>query len=967
MAADITRSTFNPLKHYSGVRQQQGRVSIDADSNEQVDIASHRVQIETSDVVGFSGAPRDNAGFQIVPVPQSGVSSDLAISPGRIYVNGTLCELESTPVPIVAIIGTSQAQVTNMVADGREFAAGQWVEVSAQDSTAPSPLVVQIQSVSVATQTLTLPPSVAGFAGKTGPQLQRITTYLTQPDLVSPAPLPTSGFALVYLDVWERVITALEDPEIRELALGQSGGVDTATRTKTIWQVKLNPVSIGTTCASAPSSGLIPQTTAQLAARSEPTPPSTGACILPPTAGYRSLENQLYRVEIHAAGSVGTGDPTFKWSRDNASVVTAITSPAPALSGTTITINVKSLGRDQVLGFASGQWVELTDDGRELAGAHGILVQLTAATAGPQGPILIADTTLADPVDLSNFLNTFANQTVRNPKVRRWDQSGTQVSSTTPGGDVAVQEGTWIDLENGVQVFFQPGGVYLTGDHWLIPARTVTGDVDWPRDSAGDPQPAASQSSRHHYCRLGIVNFGASAWTLTSDCRQIFPPLADGGMHITQVYLSNASPISPNGGLLLNDGTVSLQDLAGGISVICDTPIDPISILSPPAALVGKPACVVTIDVPNIATGAPGPFAQQTFVVCATLGLDSAVGNTIKWNPTSAAASWLQSQLPSVLSQTPAPGPLLAHLRLKGNVIWARGNPSLLLDGDSFGSPAAPDPTTGFQRTDVLLPSGDGKRGGDFEMWFWLISLPAVVVSPTSINFPNQVQGIVSAPVALTLTNNSPAPLTISSIVPTGDFAQTTNCPLTSTQLAESASCTINVTFTPTLAGLRTGAVTISHSAAGSPLVIQLSGVGLAPALQASATTVALTAIVGTSTAADVVLTNIGSAPLIISAIAKSGLAEGDYTLTSSCVPAAGASTVLQPGTSCTLGIIFIPAAVGLRIATVLITHNAAGSPLPITLQGMGIPPPAPPTRGPIGIVGIRPIEPIEISELEEK
>ena len=36
MAEDITRSTFNPAKHYSGVRQQQGRVSLDADWNEPV-------------------------------------------------------------------------------------------------------------------------------------------------------------------------------------------------------------------------------------------------------------------------------------------------------------------------------------------------------------------------------------------------------------------------------------------------------------------------------------------------------------------------------------------------------------------------------------------------------------------------------------------------------------------------------------------------------------------------------------------------------------------------------------------------------------------------------------------------------------------------------------------------------------------------------------------------------------------
>ncbi|HXZ39756.1 MAG TPA: DUF6519 domain-containing protein, partial [Terriglobales bacterium] len=65
MGSDISRSTFDPGKHYSGVRQQQGRVSVDADWNEQVDIASYRVSTEAVDVIGCSGAPRDNAGFQI--------------------------------------------------------------------------------------------------------------------------------------------------------------------------------------------------------------------------------------------------------------------------------------------------------------------------------------------------------------------------------------------------------------------------------------------------------------------------------------------------------------------------------------------------------------------------------------------------------------------------------------------------------------------------------------------------------------------------------------------------------------------------------------------------------------------------------------------------------------------------------------------------------------------------------------
>jgi hypothetical protein len=932
MAADITRSTFNPLKHYSGVRQQQGRVSIDADSNEQVDIAAHRVQTETADVVGLNGAPRDNAGFQIVPLPQQGASSDLALTPGRMYASGFLCELESTPVAIVGFPAASQVQVTTVLVDGQEFAIGQWVQISAADSTAPAPLVAKITAVSVATQILTLSSSASAFAGKTGPQLQRITTYLTQPDLVTPAPPPSTGFALAYLDVWERSITALEDPQIRELALGQAGSVDTATRTKTVWQVKLGPVGPTATCATAPDfATLVPPSTAKLAARSEPTAPSTGACILPPRAGFRRLENQLYRVEIHVGGALASGAPTFKWSRDNGSIVTAIVSPAPALSGKTITINVSSLGRDQVLGFAVGQWVELTDDGRELAGVHGILVQLTGASAGPQGPILTADTTLADPTDLSNFLNGFTNQTVRNPKVRRWDQSGAQVSATAPGGDMKVQEGTWIDLESGVQVFFQPGANYQTGDHWLIPARTVTGDVDWPRDSAGDPQLSPPSGIRHHYCRLGIVNFNTSPWTLVSDCRQLFPPLADAGIHITQVYLTNASSISLNGGLLLNDATVSLQDLAGGISVACDTPIDPVSLLPNPTATVSKPTCIVTIDVPNFVAAGQAPFAVQPMVVCANLNLD-ALGSTITWSPTQAASSWMQNQLPPILNQTPPPGPLLAHLRLKGNFIWARGNPSLYLNGAGFGSSTPPDTVTGFQRTDELLPSGDGRRGGDFEMWFWLISLPAVVVAPTSATFGNQPQGVPSGAIPLTLTNNSKTPLTIASIAATGDFAVTsTTCPNSPTTLAVGASCTINVTFTPTQAGLRTGAVTVTHNAAGSPLTIPLSGVGLAPSLLASATTLNFVAIVGGSVDQTLTLTNSGSSPLVINSMLVSGAAAGDYQLSAS------GSVTLPPGGAFNVDVQFSPSVVGTRNAIVTIVHNAANSPLVITLNGRGI------------------------------
>jgi hypothetical protein len=87
---------------------------------------------------------------------------------------------------------------------------------------------------------------------------------------------------------------------------------------------------------------------------------------VPPAAGYKGLENQLYRVEIHRGGPQGTA--TFKWSRDNATVATRVTE----IHGGTRLV-VESLGRDDVLGFHPGDWIEILDDWHELHGLPGLL------------------------------------------------------------------------------------------------------------------------------------------------------------------------------------------------------------------------------------------------------------------------------------------------------------------------------------------------------------------------------------------------------------------------------------------------------------------------------------------------------------------------------------------------------------------------------------------------------------------
>lgn len=925
MGADISRATFDPVKHYSSVRQQQGRVSVDADWNEQVEITAHRIQTGTADLIGRTGAPRDNAGFLLRPLPLTGASKDIAILPGHMYVDGILCELESSVQPIVKINGIT-IQLGNMVPDGWEFQPGQWVEISGNDNTA---MQTQITAVTVSAQTLTVADDASSFASK-ATQLQRITTYFAQPDYLVPAPLPSNGLGLVYLDVWERTITALEDGHIRDSALGPAIGSDPTTRTKTVWQVKVAPIPNGSTCATAPDiTTLVPQSTGQLLARSESTG-APSACILPPRAGYRRLQNQSYLVQVYTAGNLTNQKPTFTWSREAASVFAAIVQPAPVLSAnTSLTLNVNSLGRDQVLGFAAGQWVELTDDGRELAGLPGILVQLTGAAQGPQGPVLTADATVANPADVNGFVTGF--NSLRNPKVRRWEQSGAQVSTNTPGGDVLIQEGTPIDLESGVQITFAPGGNYVTGDYWLIPARTVTGDVDWPHDSAGNPLFRPPNGIRHHYCQLGIVNFGPlvnnpGVWSST-DCRQLFAPAADGGIRIQSIFMSVPTSVSPNQGVVSNDGTVALQDLSNGISIACDTPIDPFSLNSNPTLnphLV-KPTCFVTIDVPALEKSGLPPFGFQPTVVSADVKVDLA-GTTILWAPTTSAQSWITDVLRPILaaSQTPPPT-ILAHLTLKGGFIWALGDPSVHLDGQTFGLPGTPD-ANGNQPTVLRAPIGNGRAGSDFDMWFWLISLPGLVAIPANFDFGDQAVNTKTTAV-ITVTNNSGASATVTvALDNTTDFSETNTL---QNPLANNASFTITVTFTPSAAGLRSGTLKITPTP-GTELDIPLSGTGTSGSLQAVPASMVFSAIVGSdSDSRSVVISNIGSANVAILGAQVTGTAAADYAHS-------GIARGLAPGQSMTVDVSFTPSVKGTRLASLELTHSAPGSPLTIPLNGTG-------------------------------
>jgi microcystin-dependent protein len=150
---------------------------------------------------------------------------------------------------------------------------------------------------------------------------------------------------------------------------------------------------------------------------------------------------------------------------------------------------------------------------RELRDGRGILVRLTSQTEGIN--------LVFDPDSATEPLPIVASKDAKTKwKVRRWDH--VTDSNKTP---TILAQNTWIALEDGVEVQFTAGDHYETGDYWLIPARTITGNVDWPLDDDDKPLPQQRHGIMHHYCRLATLRLGAGNWQVLSDCRPIFSPL----------------------------------------------------------------------------------------------------------------------------------------------------------------------------------------------------------------------------------------------------------------------------------------------------------------------------------------------------------------------------------------------------------------------------------------------------------
>ena len=460
MPGDYTRFTFKPGKHFSGVLKQQGRVDLDADWNEAVHIEKRRLTSETLDLVGRTGVPVINGhngdAFKIERATSSGGTETVTIAPGRIYVDGLQAE---------------------------NFGNGTETFDPVLEESRPLDPVL----------------------------------YAKQPFLFDAdpgEPIPGSGKTkLVYLDVWQRELTHVEDSDILEIALGVA---DTATRLQTVWQVKAIEVG-NVTCTdhmpewdalNTPPSGRLTTTTK--------TPePEISFCAISQEGGYTGVENRLYRVEIHRGGLIGgTEPPQFKWSRDNGSIATGVLSmehvPGPPAQ---TKIQAENLGRDRFLSFRKHDWIEITDDHREFhpdpKERAGFITQIK--------DVNVADQMLTvEPAVPSSGYGFDASKPERHTRIRRWDRR-----DETDAADKALIDVTAgkIELENGIEVEFssEGGGPFRVGDYWLFAARSANGSIDMLEG-------APPRGIHHHFAKLALIKHGGSE---PEDCRILFPPLTE--------------------------------------------------------------------------------------------------------------------------------------------------------------------------------------------------------------------------------------------------------------------------------------------------------------------------------------------------------------------------------------------------------------------------------------------------------
>ncbi len=479
MKGDFSRITFDARNHFCRVLEEMGQVRVDADHNEQVSILLHYLWTLGRDIIGPHGGPAERSGFAITPITTLGYDD--------------LKEDETSITGRRKVGSKDEFQVK--ISKGHYYVDGMLCE-NEQD-----------------------------------------LLFLEQPDFpqlgnserVCRGELP----AWMYLKVFELYLSPLEHDAIRDVALG---GVRTSSRSRLVWQVhvtKVNKFGNEEMCLEEWQKlewYWKHRFGGQLKARTF-TPDSGEAkdpCIIEPDSRYRG-GNQLYRVEIHTGGYADTA--TWKFSRENGAVVFPIKQIAPGGREEPTTLTLGHLGQDSRFGLCVGDWVEIEDDVSRLVQEETPMVKVVDIDRDHRQVTVEGD---ASPVYERFDLD-------RHPLLRRWDHKGgdpRKGEAKLQDGALEIIEGTgapaWLNVEHGIEVQFQPSATeqvykYRRGDYWIIPAREVTGDIEWPQTEDHKPEAVSPKGIEYHFAPLAILSCGKGQEVLVADWRRLIEPVGKPG------------------------------------------------------------------------------------------------------------------------------------------------------------------------------------------------------------------------------------------------------------------------------------------------------------------------------------------------------------------------------------------------------------------------------------------------------
>ncbi|HMG89820.1 MAG TPA: DUF6519 domain-containing protein [Chryseolinea sp.] len=467
---DISRVAFDPRKHYSSVRMQQGRVLTDDDYNEGRRIEDEVQRRTQTDVIGGYGSP--DKGFKIVDLVNNIPNYDFGIHNGSIYLGGIRWEMEKTKT------ARNVAETFETFLNQRDW--------------------------------LTLDPA----------------KYPTP----TPNDLPAGiRYDLVYLHAWQQAICAVEDSSLFEVALN---AFDTTTRLRNMRRVDVFTDTGSPECAISWKKlrtkweddhlGHVNKQYERIR-NIKMSVGFTGAqaaedlCSPSIAGGYLGAENQAIRVQI-------TAPDKFTWGYDNASPLYRV-----KIDPLSKKIVMKTLPKDQYHWPMTGQVVEilacdavLPNDER-LAAQSGFINRV----AGSYNP----DTqsfTIEDPLP-AGFGNGWL-PAVDYFFLRVWNR-GTDLTSPE---EIPFVEDTPVTLGNtGLQITFSKWTTDramepVAEDHWVIAARPETPDVIVPWELKKGARP---MGVRRYFAPLAIIEWtltgGSVQGSIIHDCRRPFRPLTE--------------------------------------------------------------------------------------------------------------------------------------------------------------------------------------------------------------------------------------------------------------------------------------------------------------------------------------------------------------------------------------------------------------------------------------------------------